>query len=114
MKGLKKVLGWLVWLPSGLVVVWFLVANRQPVAISFDPVSLDNPALATPALPLWVWLTLTLLVGFFLGALGMWTSSGPARRKARAESLELRSLKRAAADRAATPAGDSLPTIEAR
>jgi len=114
LKGVKKLLNWLLWFPLGLVAVAFLVANRQPVAISFDPVSVDNPALATPPLPLWVWLTLALLFGFLLGAVGMWTSGRPARRRARAESEALRSLRRSAAERAATGPADPVPTIEAR
>lgn len=110
---MKKVLGWLLWFPLGLALVWFLVANRQPVAISFDPVSIENPAVASPPLPLWLWLTLALLCGFFLGAAGMWISTRPARRKAHAEIQELKALRRAAAERAASQPGDSLPTIEA-
>ncbi|NWG70521.1 MAG: LapA family protein [Parvularculaceae bacterium] len=109
MKNLDKLVGWLLWFPLGLVVVWFLVANRQPVALSFDAVSVENPSVATPPLPLWVWLTLALLLGFVLGAVGMWASGRQSRRRARADSLELMALKR---DREGAAAG-SVPTIDA-
>ncbi|MEQ1930471.1 MAG: lipopolysaccharide assembly protein LapA domain-containing protein [Parvularculaceae bacterium] len=109
---MKKILGRLLWFPLGLAVVWFLVANRQPVAISLDALSIDNPAIASPPLPLWLWLIASLLVGFFLGAFGMWASARPARRKARAEARELKNLRAEAAARGAPPA-DPVPTIEA-
>lgn len=109
---MKKVLGWLLWFPLGLALVWFLVANRQPVAISLDPFSLDSPAIASLPLPLWVWLTVSLLAGFFLGAFGMWLSASPSRQRANADREELKALKRAAAERPAAPAPVTLPAIE--
>ncbi|MGF1542937.1 MAG: LapA family protein [Parvularculaceae bacterium] len=72
----------------------FLVANRQPVAISLDPVNADDPFLATPAAPLWVWLTLALLIGVGLGAGGMWASGRRKRETARANRLAVKELKR--------------------
>lgn len=109
---MKKVLYRLVWVPLGALLVVFFVANREPVAVSLDPLSTDSPALATPALPLWVWLVFSTLFGFALGALGMWTSARPARIKARAEHRELLALKN---DQAARPRlGDPPPTLEAR
>lgn len=91
---MKKIVSRLIWFPVGVVIVLFLVANRQPVAISLDPLSTENPALATPALPLWFWLLVAVLIGIFTGAAGMWMSLRPARRRARAEHRELRTLKR--------------------
>jgi hypothetical protein len=103
---MKKLLSRLIWLPLGFLLVMFLVANRKPVAISFDPLSVDHPAVATPALPLWIWLILALLAGFFAGAAGMWMSGRPKRRRARAERRELRALKR---EHAAPPEPASPP-----
>ncbi len=109
---MKKLLAWLVWLPLVLVVAVFMTANRQPVAISFDPISPTDPAIATPALWLWVWLTLMLLLGVFVGAAGMWLSGRGRRAKARAERRELKALK---AELAAAQARDpqTLPTLKA-
>jgi hypothetical protein len=108
----KKVLGWVLWFPLSLALVWFLVANRQPVAISLDPFSLDSPAIASLPLPLWVWLTASLLAGFFLGAIGMWLSARPSRRRASADREELKALKRAAAERPSAGQPETLPAIE--
>ena len=92
---MKKVLARLIWVPLGLAFVAFLVANREPVRVSLDPLSSDDPAIATAPLPLFVWLALALLIGVGLGAAGMWVSGRPARRRARLEHRELKALKAA-------------------
>ena len=103
---MKKVLRWVVVIPVGALIVLFLIANRTLVALSLDPFSTETPAIATPALPLWIWLVLALLVGFFIGAAGMWVSERELRIRAKADRLELKALKKAAADaeRASQPA----------
>jgi hypothetical protein len=118
---MKKILSRLVWIPVGIVLVLFLVANRQPVALSLDPFSVDHPAIATPPLWLWVWLMAALLVGFFLGVIGLWTSQGAARKLARMERRDLKSLRKELAareaDAAPPPADlppDPAPVLEAR
>ncbi len=118
---MKKLLARLIWLPMGFVLVVFLVANRTPVPISLDPISTERPALATPPLPLWVWLLSALFVGFFLGAAGMWVSARDSRIAARANARELKALRaQLAAKTAETPAqpesspAEALPTIEMR
>lgn len=98
----------LVWAPLGLIFVLFLVSNRQPVAISLDPLSTTNPLIVTPALPLWMWLTASLLFGFFTGATGMWISSRGGRIKSNAARRELKKLQR---ERAQTSDSDNLPTL---
>ncbi|MFZ5616606.1 MAG: DUF1049 domain-containing protein [Pseudomonadota bacterium] len=94
---MKKILRWVVFVPVGAILVLFLVANRNSVALSLDPFSTDAPALATPALPLWFWLVFSLLIGFFLGAAGTWMSGRELRIRAKADRLELKALKKAAA-----------------
>lgn len=91
---MKKLLSRLIWAPLILVFVVFLVANRQDVAISFDPVSTETPALQTFALPLWVWLTTFLLIGFFLGIFAMWVSSRDQRVRAQATARALKDMER--------------------
>lgn len=105
---LRKFLARLVWAPLGLVFVLFLISNRQPVAISLDPLSTTNPLIVTPALPLWLWLTASLLFGFFAGATGMWISARGGRIKSNAAKRELKKLKR---DLAETSEGEKLPTL---
>lgn len=91
---MKKWLYRIVWIPVLVIAVLFLVANRQPVAVSLDPFSASNPSLTTAALPLWLWLIFMLFLGLGLGAAGMWFSGGDKRAKARAEHRELKVLRR--------------------
>jgi hypothetical protein len=93
---MKKFLSRLLLIPLAVILAAFLVANRRPASISLDPFSTDDPAIATPALPMWVWLISALFVGYLLGAAGMWASGRPARRRARAAKKELAALKREA------------------
>lgn len=97
---MKRFFRWVLWIPVGAAIVLFLIANRAPVTLSFDPLS---GAAATPALPLWLWLVLALLSGFALGALGMWMSGRELRVRARADRLELKAMKKASAAPAETP-----------
>lgn len=100
---MKKVLRWVVVIPVGALIVLFLIANRKLVALSLDPFSTDAPAIATPALPLWIWLILALFVGFFMGAAGMWVSDRELRIRAKADRIELKALKKAMADAEMSP-----------
>ena len=77
-----------------LVAVLFLIANRQPVAISLDPFSASEPAITTMALPLWLWLMVILMIGFSLGSFGMWASGRERRTKARADKKLVKDLKK--------------------
>lgn len=106
---LKKIFARLVWVPLGFVFVLFLVSNRQPVALSLDPFSTSNPLIVTPSLPLWLWLTASLLFGFFAGATGMWISARGGRIKSNAAKRELKKLKR---DMAQPSEGETLPTLK--
>jgi hypothetical protein len=106
---MKKLLTRLIWAPVGFMLVVFLVANRQLVSVSLDPFSAENPAVTSPPLPLWTWLAAALLIGFFVGAAGMWMSLQPRRRKEIAVKRELKALKRGLADR--PPASDDLPAL---
>ncbi|MBB5517507.1 lipopolysaccharide assembly protein LapA domain-containing protein [Amphiplicatus metriothermophilus] len=109
---MKKLLGRVVWVCLGVALVVFLVANRQPVPVSLDPFSVENPAIATPPLPLWFWLIAALLAGFFAGAGGMWMSGREGRRAARQARRELEAVKRELAP-ARQAAGGPPPTLEA-
>ncbi|MCB2098902.1 MAG: LapA family protein [Parvularculaceae bacterium] len=110
---MRKVLRWLVFFPVGAILVVFLIANRQPVAISLDPFSVSNPAIATPPIFLWVWLMLALLTGVGLGAAGMWMSGRELRIRAKADRLELKALKKAAAQSHPSTPPQTLPSTQA-
>jgi len=100
---MKKFLRWVVFIPVGAILVIFLIANREPVALSLDPFSTENPAVATPPIFLWVWLMLALLIGVGVGAAGMWMSGRELRIRAKADRLELKALKKASALKETAP-----------
>ncbi len=117
---MKKWLYRIFWIPILAVAVLFLVANRQPVAVSLDPFSASNPAVTTPPLPLWLWLMAMLFIGLGLGASGMWLSGREGRQKARATRREVKTLrkelaaaeKRASAEASDEADNDDLPLLE--
>ncbi len=112
---MTRLLRWVFVIPLGAILVLFLFANRRSTALSFDPFSLDDPAISTWALPLWIWLILAVLVGFAIGAFGMWNSGRELRVRAKADRLELKAVKRQLADAEAAlaavpppPGGDEI------
>ncbi|NNL88986.1 MAG: LapA family protein [Marinicaulis sp.] len=116
---IKKWLFRILWIPVLVIAVLFLIANREPVSISLDPISAAAPSLTTMALPLWAWLYFMLFLGFAVGAVAMWTSGRDGRIKARAERRELKSLRadyeavsRELASLKNSPATSDLPKIE--
>ena len=76
----------------GVLLIVFLLANRQEVLLSMDPFSQDEPALALGPMPLSVHLIVSLPVGFGLGAPGMYLSGHRRRRELREKRREVRRL----------------------
>lgn len=96
----------------GLFLIIFFVANRQPVKISMDPTSLEDPAFYLGPVPMWTALAGTLFLGYGLGAAGMWFSSGGLRARANARKKEIRQLKAELALYADRPTrAESLPAL---
>lgn len=94
---MRKFFSFLFMLVFGLVFLTFVVANRHPVILNFDPISVDNPFYGTPvSMPLWVAMSLFLGLGFLFGATGMWMSTKGTRRKASERKREVNRLKREA------------------
>lgn len=90
---MRRIISYIVFALLGIALVVFFFANRQPVYISMDPTSIESPAVALGPMPLWAALAFCLLIGFFLGAFGMWLSAGPLRRKAKQRKKEIRRLE---------------------
>ncbi len=90
---MKKWLFRVLWIPTLVIAVLFLVANRQLVAVSLDPFNAEAPALTTPAFPLWTWLMVMLFIGLGAGASGAWVSARPKRVEARADRKLVKQLR---------------------
>jgi uncharacterized integral membrane protein len=80
--------------PLAIVIVALAVANRQTVAVSFDPFSMANPAYVAQA-PLFLLVFLLVIAGVLIGGTAAWLRQGRWRRRAR--RLESR-LNRAEAE----------------
>jgi hypothetical protein len=83
-----RVLSWIVGVPAGLVLIAFAVANRHVVAVSFDPLSQQDPW-ASLAVPLWAVLFFGMFCGLMVGWIGAWLKQGKWRRAARAARRDL-------------------------
>jgi uncharacterized integral membrane protein len=77
MRAVLRFLQWFVFLVVALVVVVFVVQNRQEVEVSLWPLPFVKPA------PLFGVIIACVLVGFLLGAFSAWLSGGWARKRAR-------------------------------
>jgi lipopolysaccharide assembly protein A len=77
MRAVLRFLQWFVFLIVALVVVIFVVQNRQEVEVGLWPLPFVKPA------PLFAVIVACVLVGFLLGAFSAWLSGGGARKRAR-------------------------------
>ena len=111
---LRKIAAAVIFIPLGIVLVAFAVANRHAVTVSFDPFSANEPA-AVVTLPLFALVIGLLILGVVVGGVAAWLGQGKWRRHTRRlerEHTDLRTeldgLRRAAEpsiipDRAAPP-----------
>jgi uncharacterized integral membrane protein len=78
MRAVLRLLQWVVFLLVALIVIVFVVQNRQQVDVSLWPLPFTKPA------PLFAIIIACVLFGFLLGVFSAWLSGAGARRKARA------------------------------
>jgi uncharacterized integral membrane protein len=91
---LRKTVAVLILVTLGIVLIAFAVANRQDVTISLDPFgSLQNAALASRPLPLFLVLFAVLIVGVLIGGSASWLRHGRWRRTARRLERDLGRLR---------------------
>jgi uncharacterized integral membrane protein len=108
----KNFLKFIILAPIAVLLLLFAFANRQVVAVSFDPFVGD----ATPAFqisaPLFLVLLLSLMIGVLVGGLATWFSQGRVRkaaRRSRAEADRLRGEAQTLRGRLDAGAAPSLP-----
>jgi uncharacterized integral membrane protein len=77
MHAVLRFLRWVLFLLVALIVVVFMVQNRDMVEVSLWPLPFVKPA------PLWAVIVGFLLIGFLIGATSAWLSGGGARKRAR-------------------------------
>lgn len=82
---LKKLINLMILVPLGIVLIVLSVANRQSVTLALNPFLPDDRLLSLTA-PFFVFLFAALILGFVIGAVGMWIAQGKYRKRARTEA----------------------------
>jgi hypothetical protein len=78
--------------PLGVVLVMFAVANREIVAVSFDPFNSAEPAFALK-MPLFVLIFVLAGLGVLIGGIAAWLGQHKWRVRARRAEAEARDLR---------------------
>jgi uncharacterized integral membrane protein len=94
---MRKFLNILVWVPLGLILIVFAVANRHLVRVSLDPFNSSDPSLAF-TLPLFVIIIAFALLGVLAGGSATWFRQRRWRRAARRNEADARELREQLAD----------------
>ena len=117
---MTRILSGLLGLLFAVAFVYLLISNQQRALLSLDPTSQTDPQLAFGPFPVAVHIVVGLLIGFALGAIGMWSSGARRRRELRERRREVRRLQDELAEARqglyrAEPAGTALvPTAQAQ
>ena len=89
---LRRILFFFVLVPLALAIVALAVANREMIAVSFDPFSSADPAFAV-TLPLYGLALILLIAGVLIGGIASWLKQQKWRRVARRLEAENRALR---------------------
>jgi uncharacterized integral membrane protein len=89
---LRRIVAAIVMVPLAAIIIAFAVANRQDVAISFDPFDAARPAFA---LTTWLFVPIfvALIVGVLIGGSASWLRQGKWRGSVRRLERELQVLR---------------------
>lgn len=87
----RKIVTVVIVLPLAAIIIAFAVANRQPVTVSFDPLSSTDPAYAA-TLPLFIMIFVLVILGVIVGGVASWLRQGHWRRAVRKAETENRVL----------------------
>ena len=97
-----------VFVPLAIILIALAVANRGPVAFTFDPFHPGNPAL-TLNLPFFIFIFMALAIGMIVGSTATWIRQGRYRKLARQRGLEAENLRQAVSRAPVAPNGPALP-----
>ena len=89
---IRKIGKALILAPLALIIVAFAVANRQTIAVSFDPFDATHPAYRV-AMPLFILIFLLMIVGVIIGGVAAWLRQARWRRAVSRLEAENRNLR---------------------
>jgi uncharacterized integral membrane protein len=94
---MRKFLNAVVFIPLGVILIVFAVANRHQVTVSFDPFNSSDPALGF-SLPLFAIIIAAVILGVVAGGSATWFRQRRWRRAARRHEADARDLRAQLAD----------------
>jgi uncharacterized integral membrane protein len=94
---MRKFFTALIFIPLGLILIIFAVANRHFVTVSFDPFNSTDPSVAI-RLPLFVVIILVAILGVVAGGSATWFRQRRWRRAARQHEADARAARSEVAD----------------
>ena len=89
---MRKFIAAVILVPLTLVIVAFAVANRETIAISFDPFDSAQPAFALK-MPLFILIFVLVGIGVLVGGIAAWLKQHKWRVRARRVEAEARDLR---------------------
>ena len=94
---MKTLLKLIIFLPLGLVLIAFAIANRTPVTVGLDPLAkslaAEGQLLNPVTLPLFIIVFATLMTGVLIGGFAAWIGQSKHRRAARQGRAEVERLR---------------------
>ena len=110
---MRKFVTIVILVPLTVVIVMFAVANREIVAVSFDPFDAARPAYAVK-MPMFILIFVLVGIGVVIGGIAAWLRQHKWRvraRRAETEARELRAAHEAQRARGAMPAPVEAPPL---
>ena len=89
---MRKFVAIAILVPLAIVIVMFAVANREVIAVSFDPFDSAHSALALK-MPLFVLIFVLVALGVVVGGIAAWLKQHKWRARARRAEAEARDLR---------------------
>jgi uncharacterized membrane protein YciS (DUF1049 family) len=89
---MRKFVTAFVLVPLAIVIVMFAVANRELIAVSFDPFDSANPAFALK-LPLFILIFVLVGLGVLVGGIAAWLRQHKWRARARRAEADIKRLR---------------------
>ena len=89
---IRKIVLAVVLIPLAILIVALAVANRELVAVSFDPFSRTEPAFVL-RVPLYALVFLLVIAGVIIGGVAAWLRQSRWRRAARVRDADLRTAR---------------------
>ena len=89
---MRKFVAFAILIPLAVIIVMFAVANREIIAVSFDPFDTAQPAFALK-MPLFMLIFALVALGVVVGGIAAWLRQHKWRMRARRAEAEARELR---------------------